>query len=75
MRLYLTRPKCLLLGGSHQAMPTRAKKSSVFIQFVELRSNRQSSEPQDIYGSETEKNILFKLFWVKGITSLPYIPY
>lgn len=25
MHLYLTQPKCLLLGGSHQAMPTDAK--------------------------------------------------
>lgn len=80
MLLHLTRPKCLLLGGSYQAMPTHAKKPSVFIYFVEVSSNRQSSEPQDIFGSETEKEkkkkrILFKLLWIKGISSSPYIPY
>lgn len=77
MHLHLTQPKCLLPGGSHQAMPTYAKKPSVFIYFVEVRSNRQSSEPQDIFGSETEKKkrILFKLLWIKGISSLLYIPY
>ena len=74
MHLHLTRPKCLLLGGSYQAMPTHAKKPSVFIYFVEVRSNRQSSEPQDIFGSE-KKKILFKLLWIKGISSLPYILY
>lgn len=42
MYLYLIQPKCLLLGGSHQAMPIHAKKPSGFLYFVDVRSNRWS---------------------------------
>ena len=71
MHLHLTQPKCLLPGGSHQAMPTYAKKPSVFIYFVEVRSNRQSSEPQDIFGSETEKKK--KEFFLSSYGSRAYL--
>ena len=73
MPLHLTRPKCLLLGGSYQAMPTHAKKPSVFIYFVEVSSNRQSSEPQDIFGSETEKEKKKKEFFLSSYGSRAYL--
>lgn len=76
MPLYLIQPECLLLGGSHQAMPKDAKEPSVFRDFVEVRSQQAVRDPQDTFGSQTEKEkFLCKLFWVQATSPSPSVPH
>lgn len=53
MHLYLIQPKCLLLGGSHQALPMDAKNFLFLVAFMKEEEIGQQSS-------------FWKLFWGQG---------
>lgn len=71
MHLYLIQPKCLLLGGSYEAMPTDAKNFLFLVAFVEKRRSRWSEIQR--MNLATNKAIVFRnSYGVKGILSWLY---